>query len=140
MFYRRIDRVCRNCWVGFEVGVLIVVERVAVGDLSVDGLSSDVGQDAEAGKPASEQTGDPVSEGNVDLSKPSLTEPHHEHARGSYADDDSCYRSGAHWSLVPPRGGNSLGAHRGEIRLDFCLYFDLTRAVLAFDANSSDSS
>jgi hypothetical protein len=55
------------------------------------GLSSDVGQDAEARKPASEQPGDPVGEGNVDLRQPSLTKPHHEHARGGDGDDyDGC--------------------------------------------------
>jgi len=39
--------------------------------------------------------------------------------------------------VMPVETGRS---HRGEIRLDFSLYFDLTRAVLAFDANTSDSS
>src|SRR5208282_6235305 len=62
------------------------------------GLSSDVGQDAEAGKPACEQPGDPVREGNVDLRQPSLTEPHHEHACGSDGDDYD--GSGAHGLLV----------------------------------------
>ena len=51
------------------------------------GLSSDVGQDAEARKPASEQPGDPVSKGNVDLRQPSFTETHHEHACGGDGDD-----------------------------------------------------
>jgi hypothetical protein len=44
------------------------------------GLSSDVGQDAEARKPACEKAGDPVGEGNVDLRQPSLAKPHHENA------------------------------------------------------------
>ena len=44
------------------------------------GLSSDVGQDAEARKPARENAGDPVREGNVDLCQPSLAKPHHENA------------------------------------------------------------
>lgn len=42
------------------------------------GLSSDVGQDAEAGEPACEQPGDPVRENNIDLCQPSLAKPHHE--------------------------------------------------------------
>jgi hypothetical protein len=50
------------------------------------GLFSDVGEDAEAGKPACEQPGDPISEGNVDR-QPSFTEPHHAYARGDDRDD-----------------------------------------------------
>src|ERR1035441_9559594 len=48
-------------------------------------------ENAEARYPASEQPSDRVSEGNVDLRQPSLTEPHHEHARGGDGDDyDGC--------------------------------------------------
>jgi hypothetical protein len=60
--------------------------------VDIAGLSSDVGQDAEARKPAREKAGDPVGEGNVDLRQPSLTEPHHEHARGGDGDDYDGYR------------------------------------------------
>jgi len=67
------------------------------GTVDLAGLSSDVGQNAEAGKPACEQPGDPVRKGNVDLRQPSLTEPHHEHARGG--DSDDCDGCGIHGSL-----------------------------------------
>jgi hypothetical protein len=43
-------------------------------------------------------------------------------------------------SLVPPRGGDWMGSHRGEIRLDFGLCFDLARTLAAFDTSTSDSS
>ena len=44
------------------------------------GPSSDVRENTETRKPACEQTGDPIREGNVDLRQPSLSEPHHENA------------------------------------------------------------
>jgi hypothetical protein len=59
-------------------------------------------ENAETGKPACEQAGDPVREDYIDLRQPSLTKPHHEHARrgdGDNEDDD-----GVHGSLLPPRG------------------------------------
>jgi len=55
-------------------------------------------KDAETRKPACEQPGDPISEGNVDLRQPSLTEPHQEHARGG--DSDDCDGCGIHGVLV----------------------------------------
>lgn len=33
-----------------------------------------------------------------------------------------------------------LDFHRSEVRVDFPLWFDFTRAVLGFDANASDNS
>jgi hypothetical protein len=57
-----------------------------------------VGQDAEAQKPAREQAGDPVREGNIDLREPSLAKPHHQNARGG--DDDDYDGSGDHGSLA----------------------------------------
>jgi hypothetical protein len=51
------------------------------------GLSSDVGQDAEAGKPAREQPSDPIRDSDIDLRQPSLAEPHQQHARGGDGDD-----------------------------------------------------
>jgi len=66
------------------------------------GLSSDVGQDAEARKPASEQPSEPVSEGNVDLRQPSLAEPHQQHARGGDGDYDD--GSDTHGSLALHNG------------------------------------
>jgi hypothetical protein len=38
-------------------------------------------ENAETGKPASEQACDPVRKGNVDRRQPSLSKPHHENAR-----------------------------------------------------------
>src|SRR5271167_266281 len=48
-------------------------------------------ENAETRKPTCEQSGDPVRDRDVDLRQPSLTEPHHEHARGGDGDDyDGC--------------------------------------------------
>jgi hypothetical protein len=37
-------------------------------------------ENAEAGKPSSEQPGDPVRDCDIDFRQPSFAEPHHEHA------------------------------------------------------------
>src|ERR1017187_10375711 len=76
-------------------------------------------KDAETRKPACEQTGDPVSEGNVDLRQPSLTEPHHEHARGGDGDDYD--GSGAHGWLSTTASASISTSQSGSMKRTTCI-------------------
>ena len=46
----------------------------------------------------------------------------------------------AYSDLACQDAGSVSSFHRSEVRLGFCIRFDLTRVVLAFDSNTSDSS
>jgi hypothetical protein len=57
------------------------------GSVDPAGLATDVRENAEAGKPTCEQTGDPVRDSDVDLRQPSLAEPHHQDSASCDGED-----------------------------------------------------